>query len=160
MPAFSRLRATLQFTAISAAFWGVAGLFGRGGYELLRHGLVFPLETWLALGRTFVGYGLIGGIAGACFAAGLIAYGRRHPEAPRLSRRVAAWVGAATGVPVFLALQVSGLGIPAAGPSLAFGLLSLGTGCLLGAVFGAAIRDTAERVALPRSDLTSKPLAP
>jgi hypothetical protein len=159
MPVFSKLRATLQFTATSAAFWGLAGLLGRAGYELLHRGLPFPLQTWLALGRTLLGYGLIGGIAGAFFAAGLIAYGRRHPEAP-LSRRLAAWVGAATGVPVFLALQVSGLGIPAAGPSLAFSLLSLGTGCLLGAAFGAAMRDTARRPTLPRSSPTSKSLAP
>jgi hypothetical protein len=159
MPSFSKLRATLQFTAISAAFWGLAGLLGRAGYEVLRHGLPFPLETWLVLARTLLGYGLIGGVAGACFAAGLIAYGQRHPGAS-LTRRVAAWVGAASGVPVFLALQGSGLGIPAAGPSLAFSLLSLGTACLLGAVFGAAVRDTAGRSMLPRSSPTSKTLAP
>ena len=159
MPVASKLRATLQVTALGAAFWGLAGLLGRAGYELLRHGFSFPLETWLALGRTLLGYGLIGGIAGAYFAASLLAYGRRNPEAP-LSRRVAAWLGATTGVPVFLALQVSGLGIPATGPSLAFSLLSLGTGCLLGAAFGAAIRDTAGRSPLPRSSPTSKTLAP
>jgi hypothetical protein len=111
------------------------------------------------LGRTVLGYGLVGGLAGACFAAGLIAYGRRHREAT-LSRRVAVWLGAATGVPVVLALQVSGLGIPAAGPSLAFSLLSLGTGCLLGAAFGAAIRDTAGLAPLPESTPRSKSLAP
>ena len=159
MPTFSKLRAALQFTAISAAFWGLAGLLGRAGYELLHHGLPFPPATWLALGRTLLGYGLIGGIAGACFATGLLAYGRRHREVP-LSRRTAAWVGAATGVPVFLALQVSGLGIPATGPSLAFSLLSLGTGCLLGAAFGSALRDTASRHTLPRSSPSSKSLAP
>jgi hypothetical protein len=159
MPTASKLRATLQVTALGAAFWGLAGLLGRAGYELLRHGFSFPLETWLALGRTLLGYGLIGGIAGACFAAGLLAYGRRHPEAP-LPRRVAVWLGAITGVPVFLALQVSGLGIPATGPSLAFSLLALGTGCLLGAAFGVAIRDTAGRSTLPRSNPTSTILSP
>jgi hypothetical protein len=159
MPTFSKLRATLRFTTLSASFWGLAGLLGRAGYELLRHGLPFPRETWLALGRTFLGYGLVGGLAGACFAAGLIAYGRRHPEAT-LSRRVAAWLGAATGVPVVLALHLSGLGIPAAGPSLAFSLLSLGTGCVLGAAFGAAVRDTADLAPLPESTPSSKSLAP
>ncbi len=159
MPPFSKLRAFLQFTGISAAFWGLAGLLGRAGYELLYSGLPFPPETWLVLGRTLLGYGLVGGVGGACFAAGLIAYGRRHPDAS-LTRRGAARVGAATGVPVFLALQVSGVGIPATGPSLAFSLLSLGTGCLLGAAFGAAVRDTAGPSTLLRSSPSSKTLAP
>lgn len=159
MPALTKLRATLQFTAVSAAFWGLAGLVGRAGYELLHHGFPFPPETWLALSRTLLGYGLIGGVAGACFAAGLVAYGRRHRDAP-LSRRLAAGVGAATGVPVFLALQLSGLGIPAAGSSLTFSLLSLGTGCLLGAAFGAAVRDTAGVATLPRTNPTSPTLSP